>query len=87
LYLLWIAYLSYTDNYPSYEAPMSSPNIGGKNDLHIPLSSSSKFLRISKAGIVTNITVSLSSIYSWNDLYFSPVASMTEVKCNNYWHF
>jgi hypothetical protein len=58
--------------------------MGGKKDLQMPLSSSSKFLRINKAGMVTKTTVSLSSIYSENDLYFSAVASITEVKCSSY---
>ena len=42
----------------------SSPNMGGKNDRQIPLSSSSKHFNIKRAGIETNITVSLSSTYS-----------------------
>lgn len=58
----------------------SSPNIGGKNVLQTPLSSPSKFFKIIKAGIVTNITVSLSSIYNWKDLYFSEVTSMIDEK-------
>ena len=59
----------------------SGPNIGGKNVRQMPLSSpSSKFLRIRRAGMVTKITVSRSSIYSEKPLYFSEVPSIIYVK-------
>ena len=64
--LLWVATLSTKGSVSSSEVLFgpSSPNIGGKKERHIPLSSSSKHLRIKSAGIDTKITVSLSSTWS-----------------------
>jgi hypothetical protein len=90
-YLLFVASLSTTAASSSSPLPLfdyaSSPNIGGKKERHMPLSSSSRFFKMSNAGIETNISVSLSSTYSENFLYFSLVASITDVKCTNYLHF
>jgi len=53
---------------------------GLKNE-QMSLSSPSKLLRISRLGIIKNISASLLSNYSANVLCFSAVASITEEKC------